>query len=98
DPQLVQRVVESGWDARSLNPDKDQYELWYGSSVLLAAAEAGIIEAITALDRISPSFYGFAAERFDVSGRLACATRVNAALTSALSYPEVPALPAIEQS
>jgi hypothetical protein len=34
---LTQRFVESGWDASLLNPDEDQFEIWYGSSMLISA-------------------------------------------------------------
>ena len=97
DVELLRQVVTSGWDAKSVDRNENYYELWYGSSALLAAAEAGILDPADAIDRMGVSFYGFAASRLGRAGVDAAAVRIDAALTRAASLTDIPEFPRVEQ-
>ena len=94
---LLTRFIESDWDASRLTPIDHHYELWYGSSALVEAVGAGVIDLETALDRMAFSHYGIAAGRLGdkVAGRIA--DRVEIALASVLDLGELTNLPEMEQ-
>jgi len=98
EPTLLARVLASSWDANSLDPDKDYFEIWYGSLALVSAAQSGLMGPDEALDRISPSFYGIAAERFAGTAIGMCGARLDAALAKSLAFANFPMLPKLEQS
>ncbi len=93
DLTLLKAVVDCGWDARSLRSDKDTFELWYGSSAILRAAQAGHITIENALDRMHLDHFGFVASELGPAGASAVALRVEASLLRALGYTEAPSLP-----
>jgi hypothetical protein len=98
DAEILRRVAASGWDAKSVDPKQNYYELWYGSSALLAAAEAGILDPVDAIDRVAVSFYGFAASRLGGAGIDTAAIRIDAALRRAANLTDIPEFPRVEQS
>lgn len=98
DATLLRRLVESGWDAGLLNPDIDHYEIWYGSTILVSAAEAGILSIPEALNRMSLTHYGFAASNLGGDAASIVADRIGAALLKVMKLSDIPNLPDIESS
>lgn len=86
DTSLLQEVVDSGWRARKPRGRDSGFEDWHGSSALLKACQAGLIEAEHALDRMNLSHYGFAAQTLPVETISVIATHVEAAIRKALDY------------
>ena len=97
DSVLLKAVVESDWPSSTLNADKDQYELYFGSTALLMAAKEGLSGIEKTLDRISLTHYGRAAVDFGPKVAAAVAERVSSALGSALGFRAFPSLPDIER-
>jgi hypothetical protein len=62
DAQLAD-FVASGWSAVAHDPREHFYERWHGSSMIIAAAERGLLGGAEAIARISPERYGRAAEK-----------------------------------
>jgi hypothetical protein len=93
-PDLLKAVAESEWASDSLE-DKDSFESWYGSLALLKAAQAGLIDETTALDRISPHLYGRATLMLtrptvqEVARRIDTSIRCAAGLPDELIAPEL---------
>jgi hypothetical protein len=98
DTEMLQHVARSHWRAASLDPDKDYYELWYGSSALVAAAEKGLIGSEDLLGRIALGFYGLAAERLGAATAKLVAERIDAAIGKIAGLGGIPVLPSVEQS
>ena len=94
---LLKRVVDSDWDASKLTVNENRIELYYGSSALVAAAKAGLIDVNNALDRMALSYYGLAATNLDEDSAKEVAARIEIALRSALDVGELTGLPVIEQ-
>jgi len=91
---LLQEVVDSGWSAeRTGNSD---FEDWHGSTSILKALQAGLIEVELALDRMSLSHYGFAALALPAGQVGVIAARIETALAKALGYEGDVELPSIE--
>jgi hypothetical protein len=91
---LLQEVVDSGWSAeRTGNSD---FEDWHGSTSILKALQAGLIEVELALDRMSLSHYGFAALALPAGQVGVIAARIETALAKALGYEGDVELPGIE--
>ena len=61
-PLLLERVAESGWDAHDHSSRSDTFELWYGSSALVAAAKSGLLTPEQAFKRLQVGHFGFLAE------------------------------------
>lgn len=97
DSSLLRLVAESDWTSEALNPDKDVYEVFFGSTVLLKAASAGLIGAEAALDRIALSHYGRAAILFGPKVAAAVAKRVSDALILGMGFRQFPNLPDVEK-
>lgn len=94
DTCLLQEVVDSGWSAeRTGNSD---FEDWHGSTSILKALQAGLIEVELALDRMSLSHYGFAAAALPAGQVGVIAARIETALAKALGYEGDVELPDIE--
>lgn len=94
DTGLLQEVVDSGWSAeRTGNSD---FEDWHGSTSILKALQAGLIEVELALDRMSLSHYGFAAVALPAGQVGVIAARIETALAKALGYEGDVELPDIE--
>lgn len=62
DAQLVD-FVASGWSAVTYDPREHFYERWHGSSMIIAAAERGLLTGAEAVARVSPERYSDAAGR-----------------------------------
>ena len=86
DADLIERIATSGWRANLLNPRENYYETWYGSLIVINAAAQGVICVDEALDRISPSLYGEAAEVLGNACHAEIASRLIAAAESALDF------------
>ena len=97
DEQLLRCFAESGWTANSLSLYTDSYEIWYGSKILIAAAQKGIINVADALNRISLSYYGIAASRLGDAVCSTIADRVGATLANVCKVANVQGLPDIER-
>ncbi|MDE4568686.1 hypothetical protein [Pseudomonas aeruginosa] len=94
DTGLLQEVVDSGWSAeRTGNSD---FEDWHGSTSILKALQAGLIEVELALDRMSLSHSGFAAVALPAGQVGVIAARIETALAKALGYEGDVELPDIE--
>ncbi|WP_447989479.1 hypothetical protein [Achromobacter spanius] len=93
---LLQEVIDSGWSAAKPSKRHSSFEDWHGSSAIVKALQAGLIETGPALDRMNVSHYGFAAEALPVEQIGAIAARVEAALVKALDYEGDVELPEIE--
>lgn len=94
DTCLLQEVVDSGWSADQSG--NSSFEDWHGSTAILKALQAGLIEVGPALDRMSLSHYGFAAEELPTGQVRVIAARIEAALAKALGYDGDVELPDIE--
>lgn len=93
---LLQEVVDSGWMAEKPGKRNTSFEDWHGSTALLKALQAGLIEVGPALDRMNLSHYGFAAEMLPAGQIGDIAARIEAALVKALGYDGDVELPDIE--
>lgn len=89
DNALLKTVISSGWSAAPLGADEQTFERWYGSSVILEAAERGMLSLDEALNRMDLHHYGFAAQLLGPSAAKEIAKRVEAALVNALGYVPV---------
>ncbi|MBC7951687.1 MAG: hypothetical protein H7Z12_07715 [Rhodospirillaceae bacterium] len=80
--------VASGWTATKLDPREDFLERWHGSSMILAAAELGLLSPPEAIARIIPGRYDDAVRRLGkqyvgkslatlLSNAVACALEVT---------------------
>jgi len=96
DASLLQEVIESGWRAEKPSKRDSSFEDWHGSTAILKALQAGLIETGSALDRINLSHYGFAVETLPAKQVSAVAARIEAALVKALGYEGEVDLPEIE--
>jgi len=92
---LLKAVAESDWASDPLE-DKDSFESWYGSLALLKAAQAGLIDESTALDRISPRLYGRAAVMLHGPAVLEVARRIDASIRRVAGLPDDFVAPEIE--
>ncbi len=94
-PELLKAVAESDWESEPLK-DKDSFESWYGSLALLKAAQAGLIDESTALDRISARLYGRAATILKGTTAQEIARRIDASIRSAADLSDELIAPKIE--
>ncbi len=97
DGVLLKQIVDSGWDATRLDQKENYYELWYGSSALLAAAEAGIVDPASIVGRLAIGFYNFAVRRLSADGAATAMARIDDALKTAANVKAIPELPLVEQ-
>ncbi|HEY1613984.1 MAG TPA: hypothetical protein VGF97_09870 [Rhizomicrobium sp.] len=98
DPELVRTVAESDWSADKPDASKAHFEIWYGSRVLITAAEQGIIGIESALSRITTGLLGWAARRLGAEGSRAVAGRLGLAIAKAIDYQVDVALPDVERN
>ncbi len=96
DASLLQEVIDSGWSAEKPGKRDTSFEDWHGSTAILKALQAGLIETEAALDRMNLSHYGFAAETLPPHQFGDIAARIDAALVKALGYDSEVELPEIE--
>jgi hypothetical protein len=97
DPEMLKRIADSDWDAGKVGAKEDFYERWYGSAAILAAAEAQLIDPVEAVERVSPTHYGYAARRLPGPGANMAAARIDAALRKAAGLTTLPEIPLIER-
>ncbi len=93
---LLQEVIDSGWSAEKPSKRDSSFEDWHGSTAILKALQADLIETEPALDRMNLSHYGFAAETLPSEQNGAISVRIEAALVKALGYEGDVELPEIE--
>lgn len=98
DWDLLKMVVASGWSALPLRTGEQTFERWYGSSAILEAAKAGLVDLDEALDRMDLSHYGFAAQALGTSAAKEITKRVEAALVNAIGYTHSADLPEMSTS
>lgn len=97
DVNLLNHISRGPWDATRLDPGEDHFELWYGSSALLAAAEVGLLEFDDALTRISFEFYSYAAARLGTEAARMVGPRIDTAIRRAVGFTP-PKVPLVEQA
>ncbi|MCW1920866.1 hypothetical protein NX862_19080 [Rhodobacter sp. KR11] len=91
------KIVANGWSAAPLDRTESNSEIWYGSLIVINAAECGLIGVEEALARITPRLYGKAAEVLGAQSYAAIAKFLAAAVGKALEadFPFSP--PRVEQ-
>ena len=82
DEPTIDAVVKSGWRAANITRD-DGCEIWYGSFVILEAAQRGMISLNEVLDRIAPQLCGEAARRLGGDVARDVARCIDASIKSA---------------
>lgn len=87
---LLGLVARSDWRARG-DAERRDLEAWYGSVVLVRAAEAGLLDIEEAIDRISPNTYGLALGSLGDQAAPLIARRLNEALVTLL-HAELPTI------
>ncbi len=98
DKTILKMVVDSGWDSRPLRSGEQTYERWYGSSAILEAAKAGLIDLNDALDRMDLNHFGYAARDLGTTAAIAIGKRVEAAIERAIGYTQTGDLPEMQMS
>jgi len=98
DEDLLKLVVTSGWTARALPTTEQTFERWHGSSAILEAAKAGLIDLHEALDRMDLTHYGFAAKALEVPAAREIGKRFEKALTKAIGFTHSADLPEMSMS
>lgn len=86
DEALVCKFAELGWAADALAPGEHLHERWYGSSLLLQAAERGCLDSASLLRRISPEFIGIAATKLPPAAVRSIALEVAKAFNAVLVF------------
>ena len=79
DADLIKRIATTKWSANLLDRRENDYEIWFGSLIVIDAAAQGLICVDGVLDRITPSLYGEAAK---VLGKV-CQAEIASRLISA---------------
>lgn len=97
DRDLITGVITTGWNAASLDPQENYFEIWYGSRIIINATEQGMLSADAALDRITPRLYSAAAEILGTACHQAIGVRLNSAVAKALDIDLEFSPPAVEQ-
>lgn len=95
DEPAIDAVVKSGWRAANITRD-DGCEIWYGSFVILEAAQRGMIPLDEVLDRIAPQLCGEAARRLGGDVARDVARCIDASIKSAAGLALDIAVPDIE--
>lgn len=97
DPALLKLVVDSGWSAKQLDAADAKFEIWYGSQVLVLAAEKNLISIDDCIDRVSLSAFLDIVHRIGVDAARAVADRIDVALKAAVRHVVKGTIPHIEQ-
>ena len=97
DATLLQLVAATDWDASKLDSASDNFEIWYGSDVLVLAAEQGLLTVEECLSRIGASGYLSLVRKLGRPAALAVASRIDAGISEAISYNVSANLPDIER-
>jgi len=95
DEPAIDAVVKSGWRAANITRD-DGCEIWYGSFVILEAAQRGMIPLDEVLNRIAPQLCGEAARRMGGDVARDVARCIDASIKSAAGLALDIAVPDIE--
>jgi len=82
DEPSIEAVAKSGWSAANIQ-DKNGYEIWYGSCVVVEAAARGMVSHDQVLDRITPQLYGWAATRLGAEAARIVARRIDYSIKKA---------------
>lgn len=97
DPVLLKLVVDSGWSAKQLDAADANFEIWYGSQVLVLAAEKNLISIDDCINRISLGAFSDLVHRVGVDAAHAVADRIDVARKVAARHVVKGAFPHIEQ-
>lgn len=97
DPSLLNLVVDSGWSCKQLDAADANFEIWYGSQVLILAAKQNLISINDCVDRISLGTLGDMLLRVGADAACAVADRMDLALKAAIGYVAKGNLPHIAQ-
>ncbi len=97
DVDRIDDIVTTGWTSASLDPQKNHFEIWFGSLTVINAAERRMISAEEALDRITPRLYSVAAQVLGAQCHAAIAARLTTAARRALEFELPFSPPAVEQ-
>lgn len=57
DEAVIRRLIADEWNANKLDPDKNFYEIWYASHLLIRGVELGLMDASHLLGRITPKVF-----------------------------------------
>jgi hypothetical protein len=93
DEPAIDAVVKSGWRAANIGREDER---WYGSLVILEAAQRGMIPLDEVLDRIAPQLCGAAARRLGGDVARDVARCIDASIKSAAGLALDIAVPDIE--
>ena len=98
DEGLMKNVVESGWSAQSLDPREQDFEVYYGSHVLVSAGKFGILNPDEVIARISPTCYGLATELLGKSVKTLVSTKLCESLAKVIGADIPCKSPPVEQN
>lgn len=84
DTRLIEEVVKSGWSAQTLDPRKQYFEVHYGSHVLVSSGKLGILKSHEVIARISPIYYGLAAQSLGKSAKILINEKLSESLDKVL--------------
>lgn len=97
DPVLLKLVVGSGWNAKQHDAADAKFEIWYGSQVLVLAAEKNLISIDDCINRVSLGAFLEIVRCFGVDAARAVADRIDVALRVASRHVVKGPLPHIKQ-
>lgn len=97
DAKTIREVVHGGWSAAELHPKENYYEIWYGSRLIVCAAELGLLDEAEVLARISPMLYSLAATRLGAEVGRGVAARLQVLVETALGLRMPFRPPAVRQ-
>ena len=94
----LEAFLATEWSAAALDAREDFYEIWFGSWVLIRAAERGLIAPAEIVARVGACLLGAVAQRFGADVQVAITARLGEAVGVLLAadLPDRP--PAVEQS
>ncbi|MEI7298542.1 hypothetical protein WCQ02_41330 [Paraburkholderia tropica] len=98
DPALLTALVNTGWNAGSLDAVSRKIEIMHGSLALVLAADQGCITIESCLDRIDFSAFELLAEKLGAEASVAIAERLGIAIWKTSKYRVIGNLPDIEQN
>ncbi len=98
DDELLRGVAEGGWTAWALTQTEHNFEIWYGSRVLVSAAARGLITDADCVERIALNAYPDFVRARGREAAAIIAPRLDAAIQRAADYTINRNLPEMEQS
>ncbi|MET1254605.1 hypothetical protein [Aliikangiella maris] len=98
DAKLIEYVVKSGWSAQPLDPREQYFEVHYGSYVVVSAGKLGIISSDEVIARISPTFYGLAAQLLGNTAKVLISKKLSESLDKVVGADISSKSPPVEQN